>query len=88
MENNSILYERQEDCCGCGTCKVTCPRHAITMEIDTYGFIYPVIASESCINCGMCRKVCAYQQRQESNSPRKVYAMSLKNIDMVWYKKS
>lgn len=83
MKNNSILYERQEDCCGCGTCKIACPKHAITMEIDTYGFVYPVIDSELCINCGICRKVCAYQQKEESNEPRKVYAMSLKNTDIL-----
>lgn len=83
MENCIILFQRKENCCGCGACRAACPRHAITMEKDIYGFRYPVIASELCISCGICRKVCAYQQKRENSSPRKVYALSSKNTDIL-----
>lgn len=83
MENNIRLYESLEDCCGCGTCKIACPKHAITMEKDAYGFLYPSIVSELCINCGICKRVCAYQQKKKNSNPRKVYALSLKNKDIL-----
>lgn len=88
MKNKSILFESKEDCCGCGTCKVACPKHAITLETDAYGFVYPVIADKLCIDCGICRKVCAYQQKKENNTPKKVYAVSLKNVDKLRYSAS
>lgn len=83
MKENIILYKRQEDCCGCETCRIVCPKHAITMEEDIYGFPYPVIEDGLCINCGTCKNVCAYQKKIENNNPRKVYAMSLKNTDIL-----
>ena len=60
MENNIRLYKSQEDCCGCGTCKIVCSKHAITMEKDAYGFLYPSVVSELCINCGICMNSCPY----------------------------
>lgn len=83
MENNIRLYESQEDCCGCGTCKIVCPKHAINMEKDAYGFLYPSIVSELCINCGICKRACAYQKKKNNSNPRKVYALSLKNTDIL-----
>ena len=30
-----------KECTGCATCFAVCPQHAITMEKDIYGFLYP-----------------------------------------------
>lgn len=60
-----ILYKDKRDCCGCSACVNICPKQAITMEKDEYGFIYPVIDQEKCVECGKCKKACGYQQKRE-----------------------
>ena len=37
------LYNSKEECCGCGACSSVCPKSAITMQEDEYGFIYPMV---------------------------------------------
>ena len=51
-------------CCGCGTCVTVCPKTAISIINDEYGFEYPYIDQNRCISCGLCEKVCPaiYQQ--------------------------
>lgn len=49
---------KPEHCCGCGSCYSICPVNAITMEEDSEGFLYPVVAHEACIECGSCIKHC------------------------------
>ena len=41
-----ILYKDKKDCCGCGACMNICPKSAIQMQEDEYGFIYPVIQQD------------------------------------------
>lgn len=53
----SLLPEYQL-CTGCGTCKNVCPRDAIAMQPDLYGFFRPVFNSQKCINCRQCLKMC------------------------------
>ena len=81
MNTGIVLYEKKEKCCGCGTCKIVCPQNAITMEKDSYDFLYPVINMERCIDCGLCKKICTFQQGMEKNFSPKVYALALKNLD-------
>lgn len=45
-------------CTGCNMCISVCPKQAILLKIDEYGFWYPEIDEESCINCGLCNKIC------------------------------
>ena len=50
------------DCCGCGACKVECPKNAIEMVEDEFGALYPQINEEICIKCGKCINSCSYKK--------------------------
>ena len=43
------LFAEKKDCCGCGACVNICPKTAIHMEKDEYGFVYPRIDVEKCV---------------------------------------
>ncbi len=60
-----VLYNRKEECCGCTACYAICPSHAITMEPDNEGFLYPVIDTEKCVLCKRCIKVCPLKKETE-----------------------
>ena len=60
-----ILFESKEKCCACGACLNKCPRDAIQMEEDEYGFLYPRINTQKCIECGVCVKVCDLKKKKE-----------------------
>lgn len=63
------------ECTGCGMCSNICPRQAIKMEEDEYGFLYPKISGETCINCGLCMKKCPVNNKIEKLSENQtVYA--------------
>lgn len=68
------LFDEKKDCCGCGACLNICPKNAISMEEDQYGFIYPKIDKKLCIGCHLCKKVCAFQNTEEENYPIETFA--------------
>ena len=74
-----ILYKDKKECCGCGACMNICPKSAIKMQADEYGFIYPVIQHDLCVQCGACMTVCGYQNKLKTEEPKKVYAAASKN---------
>lgn len=53
-----ILSKDASDCCGCRACEQICAHHAIRMNSDDEGFLYPVVDASKCVNCGLCEKVC------------------------------
>lgn len=66
-------------CYGCRACEQVCPTHAIEMEADAQGFIYPKIIDSKCIYCNDCKKVCIYEHpslfhNAEDSSEIKVFA--------------
>ena len=77
-----ILFDDKKNCCACGACMNVCPKDAIRMEEDEYGFLYPQIDETKCVQCGACKKVCAYQNEQVKNAPIKCYA-AVNKIDEV-----
>jgi len=83
VNKDIILFKKIEDCCGCGTCQLICPRKAISMKKDKYGFFYPVINKSQCISCGKCQKICAFQNNKEKDHIQKVYALSLKDNNLI-----
>ena len=77
------LFAEKKDCCGCGACMNICPKTAIRMGKDEYGFIYPRIDTEKCVECGACKKVCAFQNELTKRKPQRVYAIASKNNSLV-----
>lgn len=50
------------DCCGCTACASACPKSAITMSADGFGFKIPEVNEDLCIDCGRCLKVCQFNK--------------------------
>lgn len=63
-----------KECTGCATCFAVCPQHAISMEKDIYGFLYPKIDHNKCIECNLCEKKCPLLHKQEYKIPEKIIA--------------
>ena len=57
----------EEFCTGCGTCIQVCPKHAIKMQENQEGFLYPVI-DNNCIECGLCVKKCPVNSVPQKHS--------------------
>lgn len=75
------VFEQKKDCCGCGACQAICPKNAIDMIEDEYGFIYPKINDEKCINCGLCRRTCSYKTPRKMTEDKSTYVAVSKNLN-------
>lgn len=59
---NSVLGIK--DCYGCGVCAVSCKLGAISMELDSDGFLRPSVDRSRCVNCGVCVSVCSFKDNE------------------------
>ena len=78
-----ILFDDKKDCCDCTACKSICPKDAIYIYLDEYGFEYPKIDRNKCIECGLCKKVCAFQNIEETNTPIETYVGVAKDENIL-----
>lgn len=69
-----INIEDKTLCCGCSACVMKCPKHCITMQADSEGFLYPVVNEADCVDCGLCEKVCHELHPYDERKPLNVYA--------------
>ena len=81
-----IQVKDKSDCCGCTACASICPKDAITMEPDTFGFKYPKVDLSKCIGCGLCEKVCAFNENYDKSlnlEEPKIYAARHKDMHEI-----
>ena len=45
-------------CVGCSACVNVCPKGALSLQPDKYGYYCTSIDHDLCINCGLCSKAC------------------------------
>ena len=63
-----------EKCTGCSACLNCCPKDAIEMVEDTFGFLYPKTDNSRCIDCELCRKICPVNYHTPKTYPIETFA--------------
>lgn len=64
-----INFDFNKNCYGCSACQNICGTNAITMVINSEGFLIPTVELSKCVDCKMCEKVCPFLN--EKNIPSK-----------------
>ncbi len=71
-------FEEKQNCCGCTACSAICPKHCITMQRDSEGFLYPVVNEKECVGCGQCERVCRIKNPvKEAEFEQKAFVVQL-----------
>ena len=83
MQSEIVLFDEKEKCCGCGACMNACPKNAISMQEDAYGFLYPQIDADACIKCGACQRACRFQHKTEEHIPVQTFAACVKSDSIL-----
>ena len=55
-------------CVGCSACVNVCPKGALSLKPDKYGYYCTSIEPEKCINCGLCAKTCPVLSQPENKN--------------------
>ena len=80
----TTVFDKKENCSGCGVCKAVCNENAVTMQPDSYGFCYPQIDTKRCVLCGKCRSNCHFINKSVSrNLFESVFAVQSKDSEVL-----
>lgn len=80
MANKNYLCAKDE-CTLCMACANICPKKAIHIEFDKFGYEYVKIDEKLCVECGLCGKICERRNEIRRNSPIKTFAAQMKQKD-------
>lgn len=71
-----------EICSSCAACANVCPKSAIEMQLDAFGFFRPAIDASKCVECNACVRACPWLKDVENpngsaRDPRTLAAFAL-----------
>ncbi len=55
-------------CVGCSACVNVCPKGALSLKPDKYGYYCSSIEKDKCVNCGLCAKACPVLEPPENKN--------------------
>lgn len=58
----------EEMCMGCGSCVSVCPKNALSLKPDKWGYYRQSLNSDLCIDCGLCIKSCPALSLPQKNN--------------------
>ena len=71
MEN----LPKSDICCACGACATVCNHDALTLSVNSNGYLVVTSHQDKCINCGLCERVCPIlKPRQNEEFSGQYYA--------------
>ena len=70
---------RSENCTLCMACANACPKNAICVSQDEYGYERLAIDRVRCIDCGLCKQVCDSRGKVVRNEPQVAFAAQMKD---------
>lgn len=76
-----VKLAAKTSCTACSACYNVCPKHAVVMEKDEFGFWAPRIDTAKCVECGACERKCPVLH--STNAPRTetaYYAVAVKDL--------
>ena len=78
---SSVFTGDKKKCTGCGACSQICTKHAIKMEEDSEGFLFPKLNLDLCVKCGRCDRICPMVNFHQENIEDKQKCYVVTNID-------
>ncbi|MCD8011870.1 MAG: Coenzyme F420 hydrogenase/dehydrogenase, beta subunit C-terminal domain [Lachnospiraceae bacterium] len=78
-----MLVENKEQCSACAACYNICPKNAVELASDEFGYVYPLINKDKCIGCNLCEKVCPFKNIVKKFCPIKTYAAVYNSPDII-----
>ncbi len=74
-------FESKSKCCGCRVCESICSYDAISMHVDSEGFMYPYVDMRICVDCDLCQNVCPLINSKKN--PQSKYAEACYSKDAI-----
>lgn len=85
---SSVFTRDKKKCTGCGACSQICTKHAIKMEEDSEGFLFPKLNLDLCVKCGRCDRICPVVNFHQENLEGKQKCYVVTNVNRKYSRNS